>query len=49
MASCVISKNAVQFPREAWDRITVEVLQRAWGVYAETPEDDEDEWDEIGE
>jgi hypothetical protein len=49
VASFAISKNAVQFPREAWDRITVEILERAGAVYAEIPEDDAEEWEEIGE
>jgi hypothetical protein len=41
--------TALQFLREAWDRITVEILQRAWGVYTDIPEDDDEEWEEIGE
>jgi hypothetical protein len=41
--------TAVQFLREALDRITVEVLQRAWAVSASIPEDDDDEWEEIGQ
>jgi hypothetical protein len=41
--------TAVNSLREAWDRITVEVVQRAWGVYTETPEDVDEEWEEIGE
>jgi hypothetical protein len=28
---------------------TVKVLQRAWAVYTENHEDDDEEWEEIGE
>jgi hypothetical protein len=34
---------------EAWERISVEVLRRAWTIYTEEDDDRFEEWEEVEE
>jgi hypothetical protein len=39
---------AVQFLRDAWERIGIAVLRRAWLLYTEGPKDGNEEWEGVG-
>jgi hypothetical protein len=39
---------AVQLLRDAWERISIAVLRRAWLLYTEGPKDGDEEWEEVG-